>query len=137
MNASAEKALMQLLSNGNAIASVYQSARGGDGSLDWSKFTAAVQSQGLIDHILGLPSAEINAALAEVRAERKRLRDEWRGKKMPGEVLDRLSHLSDIGIELVDRKLDVGLTPAYVDWMMEKALPLLSKAAPILFAGRK
>lgn len=137
MNASAKKTLMQLLSNGNAVSSVYQSARGADGSLDWSKFTESVQSAGLLDQILGLPTAELNAALAEVRAERKRLRDEWRGKKMPGEVLDRLSHLSDIGMELVDRKLDVGLTPAYVNWMMEKALPLLSKAAPILFVLRK
>ena len=68
-----------------------------------------------------------------MRAERAQLHAAWKGKKMPRDVIDRLSVLSDIGIGLAHSKLDTGLTPGYVEWMMEKALPVLKTAVGIIW----
>ena len=136
MEPKAERVLTNLLNNTRALAETYEGCKGSEGALDWERFADTVQQQDLVGRILGIGTKDIDDALAEVRAERKRLRDEWRGKTMPGEVIDRLSQLSDMGMKLADSKLDVGLTPAYVTWMMEQAKPLLERAALSLLSGR-
>lgn len=133
MKQAATDVLKKLMENGDALGEVYRASKSENGSFDWGKFREEVENADLLDRVLGVDTRDIDAALTEVRAERKRLRDQWAGKEMPYEILQRLSHLSDVGLVLVDEKLDVGLTPAYVTWMMDNVMPLLEKAAPALF----
>ncbi len=132
MDQKATNALLALLDNGESISKLYQRSKDPNGNLNWARFQESMLKNKLTEKILGVSTSQIDAALAEVRAERERLRAQWKGKPMPGEVIDRLSVLSDIGVGLVDSKLDVGLTPKYVTWMMDKAVPVLKTAVGII-----
>jgi hypothetical protein len=132
MNDNTENVLLELLQNGERVSELYQKSRNAAGTLDWEQFKKSVLDARVVEMITGVGTAEIDAALAAVRAERTKLRAAWKGKKMPGEVIDRLSILSDIGIGLAHSKLDTGLTPGYVSWMMEQALPVLKTAVGII-----
>lgn len=114
------------------------STSGGKASPDWKAFLGGSEFKSVLGTVQGLlakiKEGDFAAAIGRIEKKQKALLGGRSIADLPTDKLIQYSELGSVKLVLQARRVRVAAEPDFVKWLMDDALPVLARAAPVVLA---